>query len=159
MALENDKVYIRTSFQSGKDDSQIFVGISQYRIEDKENWKETNPYPVYPFLQPAQVINFQTSGIPVTGLIPDLLVQKHFKEKGIELSISGRDEEISQAKAVIKSLVDREKLDSKQVPYFLSIFDETGIEGDIIRKGDELVKKGKGKATIPVIKPQPEIIE
>lgn len=155
MALENDKVYIRTSFQAGKDDSHIFVGVSQYRIEDKENWKETNPYPVYPFLQPAQVINFQTSGIPVTGLIPDLLVQKHFKEKGIELTISGRDEEITQAKAVIKSIADRDKLQSKQIPYFLSIFDETGSEGDIIRKGDELVKKGKGTKTTPIIIPDP----
>lgn len=59
----------------------------------------------------------------------------------------------------IKSLADREKLDSKQVPYFISIFGETGAEGDIIKKGDELVFKGKGKTTTPVIKPQPEIIE
>lgn len=155
MALENDKVYIRTSFQAGKDDSQIFVGISQYRVEDKENWKEVNPSPVYPILQPSQVINFQTSGVPITGLIPDLLVQKWFADKGIEVTISGRDEEKEQAKAVINSLADREKLESKHLPYFLSIFEEIGVEGEIIRKGDQLVRKGKGTKTSPVVKPEP----
>ncbi len=157
MALENDKVYIRTSFQAGKDDSQIFVGISQYRIQDKENWREVFPVTVYPMLQASQMMHFETKGFPVTGIIPDLLVQKWFSDKGISLQIVGRDEEKEQAKAVIKSLADREKLGSDQVPYFLSIFEETGAEGDIIRKGNELLKKGKGKNSEPLIKPVLEV--